>query len=115
MGYNCYNCYGSFVSYLLIFFTIIFLQVEIDIFDMLDATISTEEIHNRFLEAKKGHEEWLEVQFLEEVSGIGDVTVEKLLKKFRNADKVFSATVEKIAEVLGIPESRARNIRKKSK
>mgnify|MGYP004106746977 CR=1 FL=1 len=32
---------------------------------MLDATISTEEIHNRFLEAKKGHEEWLEVQFLE--------------------------------------------------
>ena len=83
------------------------------IFDMLDATISTEEIHNRFLEAKKGHEEWLEVQFLEEVSGIGDATVEKLLKKFRKADKVFSATAEEIAKAPGISEGRARQIRKK--
>ena len=80
---------------------------------MLDATISTEEIHNRFLEAKKGHEEWLEVQFLEEVSGIGDATVEKLLKKFRKADKVFSATAEEIAKAPGISEGRARQIRKK--
>ena len=72
---------------------------------------SIEEID--FLEAKKGHEEWLEVQFLEEVSGIGDATVEKLLKKFRNADKVFSATAEEIAKAPGISEGRARQIRKK--
>jgi NAD-dependent DNA ligase len=83
------------------------------VFDMSDATFSMEEIHNSFLEAKKGHEEHLEVRFLWEVSGIGDVTVEKLLKKFRNADKVFSATAEEIAKVPGISEGRARQIRKK--
>jgi NAD-dependent DNA ligase len=82
-------------------------------FDMSDATFSIEEIHNRFLEAKKRHEEQLEVQALWEVSGIGDVTVEKLLKKFRNADKVFSATAEEIAKAPGISEGRARQIRKK--
>ena len=80
---------------------------------MLDATISTEEIHNRFLEAKKGHQYLLEVRFLEKVSGIGDATVEKLLEKFRNADKVFSATAEEIAKAPGISEGRARQIRKK--
>ena len=83
------------------------------VFDMSDATISMEEIHNSFLEAKKGHEEHLEVRFLWEVSGIGDATVEKLLKKFRNADKVFSATAEEIAKAPGISEGRARQIRKK--
>ena len=83
------------------------------VFDMSDATISMEEIHNSFLEAKKTHEEHLEVRFLWEVSGIGDVTVEKLLKKFRNADKVFSATAEEIAKAPGISEGRARQIRKK--
>jgi hypothetical protein len=83
------------------------------VFDMSDATFSMEEIHNSFLEAKKAHEERLEVHFLWEVSGIGDVTVEKLLKKFRNADKVFSATAEEIAKAPGISEGRARQIRKK--
>ena len=83
------------------------------VFDMSDATFSIEEIHNRFLEAKKRHEEQLEVRFLWEVSGIGDVTVEKLRKKFRNADKVFSATAEEIAKAPGISEGRARQIRKK--
>ena len=53
------------------------------------------------------------MRFLWEVSGIGDVTVEKLLKKFRNADKVFSATAEEIAKAPGISEGRARQIRKK--
>ena len=48
-----------------------------------------------------------------EVYGIGDATVDKLLKKFRNADKVFSATAEEIAKVSGISEGRARQIRKK--
>ena len=50
---------------------------------------------------------------MNDVYGIGEATTDKLLKKFRNADKVFSATVEKIAEVLGISENRARQIRKK--
>ena len=80
---------------------------------MEDSIVSMEEIHNRFLEAKKQHEKQLEWRFVNEVYGIGEITTDKFLKKFRNADKVFSATVEKIAEVLGISESRARNIRKK--
>ena len=80
---------------------------------MSDATFSMEEIHNSFLEAKKAHEERLEVHFLWEVSGIGDATVEKLLKKFRKADKVFSATAEEIAKISDISEDRARRIRKK--
>ena len=80
---------------------------------MSDATVSMEEMHNIFLEAKKGLEEQLEWHFVNDVYGIGEATTDKLLKKFHNADKVFSATVEKIAEVLGISESRARNIRKK--
>jgi len=83
------------------------------VFDMSDAIVSMEEMHNRFLEAKKLHEKQLEWRFVNEVYGIGEITTDKFLKKFRNADKVFSATVEKIAEVLGISESRARNIRKK--
>ena len=83
------------------------------VFEMSDATVSMEEMHNRFLEAKKRHEEQLEWYFVNDVYGIGEATTDKLLKKFHNADKVFSATVEKIAEVLGISENRARQIRKK--
>ena len=82
-------------------------------FDMSDATVSMEEMRDKFLKAKKLHEKQLEWRFVNEVYGIGEITTDKFLKKFRNADKVFSATVEKIAEVLGIIESRARNIRKK--
>ena len=82
-------------------------------FDMSDATVSMEEMRDKFLKAKKLHEKQLEWRFVNEVYGIGEITTDKFLKKFRNADKVFSATVEKIAEVLGISESRARNIRKK--
>ena len=75
--------------------------------------ISMEEMRDKFLKAKKLHEKQLEWCFVNDVYGIGEITTDKFLKKFRNADKIFSATVEKIAEVLGIIESRARNIRKK--
>ena len=83
------------------------------VFDISDATVSMEEMHKKWAEAKKGLEEQLEWRFVNDVYGIGEATTDKLLKKFRNADKVFSATVEKIAEVLGISENRARQIRKK--
>ena len=44
------------------------------VFDMSDAIVSMEEMHNRFLEAKKRHEEQLEWRFVGEVFGIGDAT-----------------------------------------
>jgi len=80
---------------------------------MSEDILSSEYMYNYFLEVKKAHEERLEEQFLDEVYGIGYETVEKLFKKFRNADKVFSATAEEIAKAPGISEGRAKQIRKK--
>tara|TARA_Y100000310_G_scaffold59995_1_gene55392 strand:+ start:39 stop:1208 length:1170 start_codon:yes stop_codon:yes gene_type:complete len=80
---------------------------------VFDISGTPEHLNSLFLIEKKEDEEKLDREFVYEVYGIGNTTADKLLEKFGSADKVFSATAEKIEKICGFPDYRAREIRKK--
>ena len=58
-----------------------------------------EEVAQREKEAEERRKYYAEFYQIEEVRGIGYETAEKLIKKFKTADKVFSATAEQISKI----------------
>ena len=75
-------------------------------FNIVGPYFSPEEMSQRQAEAEKE----MQTAILLDVSGIGEVTAKKLLKKFHTADKVFSATTEQIAKIPGL-STRAKKIK----
>ena len=75
-------------------------------FNIRGPYFSPEEMSQKQAEAEKE----MQTAILLDVSGIGEVTAKKLLKKFHTADKVFSATTEQIAKIPGL-STRAKKIK----
>ena len=69
-----------------------------------------EEVAQREKEAEESRKYYAEYYQFEEVRGIGEETAEKLIKKFKTADKVFSATAEQISKIPKLSK-RAKTIR----
>mgnify|MGYP003307944423 CR=1 FL=1 len=69
-----------------------------------------EEVAQREKEAEERRKYYAEFYQIEEVRGIGYETAEKLIKKFKTADKVFSATAEQISKIPKLSK-RAKTIR----
>ena len=69
-----------------------------------------EEVAQREKEAEESRKYYAEYYQIEAVRGIGEETAEKLIKKFKTADKVFSATAEQISKIPKLSK-RAKSIR----
>jgi hypothetical protein len=69
-----------------------------------------EEVTQREKEAEESRKYYAEYYQIEAIRGIGEETAEKLIKKFKTADKVFSATAEQISKIPKLSK-RAKSIR----
>ena len=69
-----------------------------------------EEVAQREKEAEESRKYYAEYNQIIVVRGIGEETAKKLIKKFKTADKVFSATAEQISKISKLSK-RAKSIR----
>ena len=69
-----------------------------------------EEVAQMEKEAEERRKYYAEYDQIIVVRGIGEETAEKLIKKFKTADKVFSATAEQISKIPKLSK-RAKSIR----